>query len=275
MPLIDKVVGIFRGRGGKGLVDQCIGLGAGRGLTLPAQIAAIGTGGIKHIGDSGHFGLGGVIAAIVIGIGLDGFDHQTAHHPVAAGHGCRLRGQRHQRIHHIGIAHAPYPGMHAAHRIAENQPQMLDPQALCHQPVLGIDHVVVIIGGEVGFEPVRRLGGLSRSQRIRQDDEITLCIKRLALAEQLSAKPFRQHALGRARGAVQDQHSRIFGITHGFIGQFELVDHFACVEFERAGEIGPVFDFGGVDADGVDAKDQSEQEPLMPFGHSRFPSNFF
>jgi hypothetical protein len=30
-----------------------------------------------------------------------------------------------------------------------------------------------------------------------------------------------------------------------------------------------------VDADGVEAKDQPEQEPLMPFRHIRFPSNVF
>ena len=45
----------------------------------------------------------------------------------------------------VRISHAPDPGVHAAHRIADHQPQMLDAEALRDQAVLRIDHVVVIV----------------------------------------------------------------------------------------------------------------------------------
>ena len=45
----------------------------------------------------------------------------------------------------LRIFHAPDPGMHAAHRIADHEPQMLDAEAFLDQAVLRVDHVLVIV----------------------------------------------------------------------------------------------------------------------------------
>ena len=67
-------------------------------------------------------------------VGLDRLDHQATHHPVATRHFGRLRGHRHQRVHEIGVLHAPDPGVHAAHGIAEQAGELADAQTL-HQGV--------------------------------------------------------------------------------------------------------------------------------------------
>ncbi len=44
--------------------------------------------------------------------------------------------------------------MHAAHGIAENQPQMFDAQALGDETVMSQHHVIIIIAWEFGTQPI-------------------------------------------------------------------------------------------------------------------------
>ena len=69
-------------------------------------------------------------------------------HPVAAGDLRRQARERHQRVHEVRIALAPQPGVHAAHRRAHHEPQVVDAEALGDQPVLRLDHVVVAVARE-------------------------------------------------------------------------------------------------------------------------------
>jgi hypothetical protein len=89
--------------------------------------------------------LRGVIAAIVVGIVADGLEHHPPQHPVARRHLGRLRRHRHQRIHGLRIFHAPDPAMHAAHRIANHQPEVFYAEPFLDQAMLRIDHVLVIV----------------------------------------------------------------------------------------------------------------------------------
>ena len=51
--------------------------------------------------------------------------------------------------------HAPDPGVHAAHGVADDSTNVPDPEALAQKPMLGGDHVVVVVLGELGPQPVR------------------------------------------------------------------------------------------------------------------------
>ena len=149
--------------------------------------------------------LSGVVAVVPFRIVADRVDHHPPHHPVPARHGGRLRRHRHQRIHEVRIRHAPHPGLHATHRIADHQSQVLDAQAFGHQPVLRHDHVVVVVTRELGAQPVRRLRRLSGADGVRQDDEILGRVERLARAEQLAGERRRQQVRASAAGAVQHE----------------------------------------------------------------------
>ena len=56
-----------------------------------------------------------------------------------------------------GYLHAPDPGVHAAHRIADHEPQMLDAEPFLDQAVMRIDHVVVIVFRKRRLHAVGRL----------------------------------------------------------------------------------------------------------------------
>ena len=144
-PLVDEVVGIGGDGGCQPVVDHLVGLRRRRRQRLIGQRAAAGRDAIGVDGVFHHARLGGVIAAIIVGIVADGLQHHPPQHPVARRHLGRLRRHRHQRVHELRIFAAPDPGVHAAHRIADHEPQMLDAEAFRDQPIVRIDHVLVIV----------------------------------------------------------------------------------------------------------------------------------
>src|SRR5262249_25642866 len=97
---------------------------------------------------------------------------------------------------------APKPRLHAAHGVAEHEAQVTDAKPLGHEPVLGFNHVIVIVFRKFGSQAVRWLRRLSGSDRVRQNDEVFARIQRLAGAEQL-ARP--------GRGAEADNPARKAG----------------------------------------------------------------
>ena len=109
---------------------------------------------------------------------------------------------------------------------------MFDAKAFRHQPVLGIDHVVVVVLREFRLQPIRRLGGFAGTERIRDDDEVLFRIERLALAEKLASKTRREHGLRRACCAMQDQHRLAGGLADSLISHADFRQCFTRMETE-------------------------------------------
>ena len=230
--MIDEVVGVRRDRQRQLVVDHLVGLGRGRRLHLVGERAAgageaIGGDGVFH-----HPRLAGVVAVVVIGIVADGLDHAPPQQPVARGHRGRLRGHRHQRIHHLRIALAPDPAVHAAHRIADHQPQMLDAEPLGDEPILRVDHVGIVVFRKPGLQAVGGLQRFAVADAVGNDDVVFARIERLAGSEHLAGEARRQHRCRRAAGAVQHQHRLAGRRAHGGVVQLQLRHGLAGVELE-------------------------------------------
>ena len=174
----------------------------------------------------------GVVAVVVGRIGTDRLDHHAAEHPVASRHGGRLRAQRHQHAHEVGIHLAPDPGVHAAHRLADHQLEMADAQVLGEQAILRHHHVVVIVFRKARAHSVRGPRRLAGPERIRNDDEIFGGIERLAGAEQLAREALAHHGLARAARAMQHQHRLARGRAQRPVVQPQFRQHLAGVKAE-------------------------------------------
>jgi hypothetical protein len=148
----------------------------------------------------------------------------------------RLRGHRHQRVHEARIFAAPDPGVHAAHRVADHEPEMLDAEPFGEQPIMRIDHVLVIILREHRLHAVRRLRRFAVADAVGNDDVVFRRIERLAGAEQFAAEIRRQHAGRRAARAVQHQHRLPARLADRGVVQPQLGHRLAGVEFEIPGD---------------------------------------
>ena len=62
--------------------------------------------------------------------------------------------QRHDPVHQIGVHLAPHPGVHAAHRAADDQTQMSDFETFGDQPIARLDHVIVPVVRKFPLSPV-------------------------------------------------------------------------------------------------------------------------
>ena len=178
----------------------------------------------------------GVVAVVPVRIVAHRVGDHPPHHPVAARHRGRLRRHRHQRVHQVRIGLAPHPGLHAAHRIADHQAQMLDAEPLGDQPVLRRDHVGVVVEREFGAQPVGRLGRFPGADRVRQDDEIFRGVERLARRRTARRRRPRQETGAGASGAVQDQHRLAGRRADRRIVQPHFGHHLAGVEAEVLGD---------------------------------------
>src|SRR5689334_16060892 len=96
--------------------------------------------------------------------------------------------------------------MHAAHRRAEDQPQMLDVQRLAHQPVLRANNSVIGVARKAGTQPIARFTGPAVADAVGQDDVIAPGVEWLSGTEQRCGKCFRGESAARAIGPMQDQH---------------------------------------------------------------------
>src|SRR5262245_28981788 len=65
---------------------------------------------------------------------------------------------------------------------------MIDAQPFLHQQVVSTHHVLIVVVRESGAQAVARLTGTPMADRIRKDDEISVGVERLALAEKLAAE---------------------------------------------------------------------------------------
>jgi len=82
---------------------------------------------------------------------VDRLDGDAPPDPVAAGDLDRLAGDRHQCVHEARVHLAPHPDMHAAHRAAEHQAQMLDAEFFGDETDFRRNDVAVAIRNEFGL----------------------------------------------------------------------------------------------------------------------------
>jgi hypothetical protein len=101
---------------------------------------------------------------------------------------------------------APDEGVHAAHRGAEDQSQLLHPQLFGEHPVLRADHVVIVVFRELHAHPVAGLRRAAVAEVVGQDHIIFARIEKLAGAEELVRELRLEELLSRAAGAVKDHH---------------------------------------------------------------------
>ncbi len=132
--------------------------------------------------------LGCIFALLPLGIAGDRIDRHLPHHAVAPGDLDRQAGERHQGVHEIGIGVAPDPGVHAAHRGAHHQTEVIDLQALGEQVVLGAHHVVVVVLREAHVEPVARAARFAVADPVGEDDEVFRRVEELPGAEELAGE---------------------------------------------------------------------------------------
>ena len=97
----------------------------------------------------------------------------------------RVAGQRHERVDDTRVFLAPHPGLHAAHRKAHYQPQVVDSQFGRHQLMRRVNHVLVVIARKVRVQAITWLGGSPVSDLVRQDQEEPRGVEWLAGAEQV------------------------------------------------------------------------------------------
>src|SRR6516162_2418656 len=193
-----------------------------RRLGQPALVERIGGGeGRRHFLNAGRaFGaeipgggvdvvarIGFVKTVVPVRVVPDRFGLGAAPEPVAAADLDRLTGERHDPVDQIGIHLGPHPGMHAAHRAADDQAQMGDIETLGNQPIAALDHVTVAVMGEVPAKPVGGLARPAAPERVLHDYEVLRRIERLARPEELVGEA-RTPPIDASPGvALQQQHA--------------------------------------------------------------------
>ena len=177
----------------------------------------------------------------------DGLDGHVAHHAVAAGDLDGQAGEGREGVGEIGIGLAPDEGLHAAHGGAEDEAQVIDVQAVGEHGVLGGDHVVVVVVGEVHAEAVGGLAGLAVADVVGEDDEVFGDVEGLAGAEEDVGEDRVEEGVSVAAGAVEEEDGVIDvagGVAvrraEGEVVEFELRDGLAGAEVEVRDDVGAV-----------------------------------
>ncbi len=96
--------------------------------------------------------------------------------------------------------------MHAAHRGAHDEAQMVHMQALCHQQVLRQHHVVIVVMREFRVQPVARLGGFAVADAVGQDDVVLADVEKATRHEQHAGELWPDELMPVAAGAVHHDH---------------------------------------------------------------------
>ena len=229
---IDKVIGVRGCRLGQALIQDGIRRRAGGCGFLQRLRPAIGRDIEEQERERKGSRLAGVIPPLIGRVAADGFDHHAPQHPIPPGHGGGLRCHGHDRIHEIRMRHPPKPGQHAAHGIADHQPDMADAKAFGQQPVLGGQDIGVVELRKTGPKPIRWLGGSACPQRIRDDDVVLRRIQSLARAEKLTGEGRRDHAARRPRRAMQHQNRGAEGLPNRQVAKAEFRHHLTAMEAE-------------------------------------------
>ena len=96
--------------------------------------------------------------------------------------------------------------MHAAHRRAHHQPQVIDLEPLSQQPIVGRRHVAVAVMGKTSVQSLARPARTSVTDAVRQNEMVPRSIEELPLAEELPGKFRTQKVAPLAGRPVHDEH---------------------------------------------------------------------
>lgn len=183
--VVDEVVGIgVRDVGGDGFVDVGFDLSSRWVVLLELEGSAAGEDEEIHCAAEAFDGWASVAAVVPCGIVLDVFDGHVAPHAVAAGEFDGEAGEGCEGVGELGVGFAPHEGLHAAHGGAKDEAEVIDVEAFGEHGVLGRDHVVIVVLGELHAEAVGGFGGLAVADVIGEDEEILCDVEGLARAEE-------------------------------------------------------------------------------------------
>ena len=192
-------------------------------------------------------GLGGVVAVLPGGIVLDVLHGHVAHHAVAAGEFDGEAGEGGESVGELREGLAPDEGLHAAHGGAEDEAEMVDVEAFDEHGVLGGDHVVIVVLGEVHAEAVGGFAGLAVADVVGEDEVVLGDVEGLAGAEEDVGEDGVEEGVGVAAGAVEEEDGVVgvaggvaVGLAEGEVVEFELGEGFAGAEAEVFDDVGAV-----------------------------------
>ena len=192
-------------------------------------------------------GFGGVLAVVPGGIELDVLDGHVAHHSVASGEGGGEAGEGGEGVGELGVGFAPDEGLHAAHGGAEDETEVIDVEAVEEHGVLGDDHVVVVVLGEVHVEAVGGFGGLAVADVVGEDEEEFSDVEGLAGAEEDVGEDRIEERVSVAAGAVEEENGvvcvagsvAVWG-AEGEVVELEFGEGFAGAEAEVLDDVSAV-----------------------------------
>ena len=174
-------------------------------------------------------------------------DGHVAPHAVAAGEFDGLAGEGGEGVHEGGEGFAPDEGLHAAHGGAEDEAEVIDVEAFEEHGVLGGDHVVVVVLGELHAEAVGGFGGLAVADVVGEDEEVFGDVEGLAGAEEDVGEDGIHEGVRVAAGAVKEEDGVVGvagGVAVGFaesdVVEVELLDGLAVFEVEVGDVVGAV-----------------------------------
>jgi len=104
--------------------------------------------------------------------------------------------------------------VHAAHRAADDQPQMGDSEPFGDQPIAALDHVTVAVTGEISSKPVGGLGRSAAPDRVRHDHEILCRVERLMRPKELVGEA-RTQPIGAGPGVTLQQQHAVDDLARG------------------------------------------------------------
>ena len=157
--VVEEVVGVGVGDVvGDDAVDVGFGLDAGGVVFLELEWSAASDDDEVACAAKTFGWFGGVLAVLPGWVVADGLHRHVAPHAVAAGELDREAGKGSECVGELREGLAPDEGLHTAHGGAEDEPEVIDVEAVGEHGVLGGDDVVVVVLGEVHVEAVGGLG---------------------------------------------------------------------------------------------------------------------
>src|SRR5262252_250863 len=95
--------------------------------------------------------------------------------------------------------------MHAAHRSARDQPQVIHAEPFDEQPIMSGNHVIIVVLRKMRAKAVAGLRGFSVADAVGKNDVVARGVEKLARPEEFARKNGREELMSGAAGAVQNQ----------------------------------------------------------------------
>src|SRR5262252_9076384 len=129
--------------------------------------------------------------------------------------------------------------MHAAHRSARDQPQVIHAEPFDEQPIMSGNHVIIVVLRKMRAKAVAGLRGFSVADAVGKNDVVARSVEELARAEELAGKNGREELMARAASAMEyqngvgDSSSRaLHGFAERGVMQTQFGQRFARAKLE-------------------------------------------